>query len=279
MNGLLNIINQSTNSVNQMRNVMFLPYENIYRTNIYKEFCKNNRKAVMFENNQYKLEITDHLLSQKHRDILDIVFSTAKIKPMSGERAYVDFTINSILGELGLTDGEENRNTIERYLEELKRVNIKLTVKEGIFKDYIIFNLCDKAAYSEKLNKYVLVFSDVYLAMFQRDILVDYKYYLPILLSIESGILKAFIRYIISNDWINHSLEDLLSEIEIKKEDMTARNFNMIKKQIRDSKELLKFGIDIDKKDQVRYKKLKNVIFYNTQKEIKKYEQKELDFK
>ncbi len=279
MEALLSVVNHSNNSVNQMRNVMFLPYENIYRTNIYKEFCKNDRKVVLFENSQYKLEITDHLLSQKHRDILDIIFATAKLKPMTGERAYVDFTINSILSELGLHDSGENRQTVERYLEELKRVNIKLTIKDGLFKDYIIFNLCDKAAHSEKLNKYVLIFNDTYLAMFQRDILVDYKYYLPKLLKIESGVIKAFIRYIISNDWINHSLEELLSEIEIKKEDMTSRNFNLIKKQIRDSKELIDFGIEIDSKDQVRYRKLENVIFYNTAKEIKKYEQKQLDLK
>lgn len=279
MEALLSVVNHSNNSVNQMRNVMFLPYENIYRTNIYKEFCKNDRKVVLFENSQYKLEITDHLLSQKHRDILDIIFATAKLKPMTGERAYVDFTINSILSELGLHDSGENRQTIERYLEELKRVNIKLTIKDGLFKDYIIFNLCDKAAHSEKLNKYVLIFNDTYLAMFQRDILVDYKYYLPKLLKIESGVIKAFIRYIISNDWINHSLEELLSEIEIKKEDMTSRNFNLIKKQIRDSKEIIDFGIEIDSKDQVRYRKLENVIFYNTAKEIKKYEQKQLDIK
>lgn len=279
MEALLSVVNHSNNSVNQMRNVMFLPYENIYRTNIYKEFCKNDRKVVLFENSQYKLEITDHLLSQKHRDILDIIFATAKLKPMTGERAYVDFTINSILSELGLHDSGENRQTVERYLEELKRVNIKLTIKDGLFKDYIIFNLCDKAAHSEKLNKYVLIFNDTYLAMFQRDILVDYKYYLPKLLKIESGVIKAFIRYIISNDWINHSLEELLSEIEIKKEDMSSRNFNLIKKQIRDSKELIDFGIEIDSKDQVRYRKLENVIFYNTAKEIKKYEQKQLDLK
>ena len=176
-------------------------------------------------------------------------------------------------------DSGENRQTIERYLEELKRVNIKLTIKDGLFKDYIIFNLCDQAAHSEKLNKYVLIFNDTYLAMFHRDILVDYKYYLPKLLKTKNGVIKAFIRYVISNDWINHSLEDLLSQIEIKKEDMTSRNFNLIKKQIRDSKELIDFCIEIDNKDQVRYKKLENVIFYNTAKEIKKYEQKQLDIK
>lgn len=279
MEALLSVVNHSNNSVNQMRNVMFLPYENIYRTNIYKEFCKNDRAVALFENSQYRLEINERLLGQKHRDILDIIFATAKLKPMTGERAYVDFTINSILAELNLTDGEENRKIIQRHLEELQKVKIKLIIKDGLFKDTILFNLCDKSAHSEKLNKYVLVFSDIYLAMFQRDILVDYKYYLPKLLKIESGVIKAFIRYIISNDWINHSLEELLSEIEIKKEDMSSRNFNLIKKQIRDSKELMEFGIEIDNKDQVRYRKLENVIFYNTAKEIKKYEQKQLDIK
>ena len=279
MEALLSVVNHSNNSVNQMRNVMFLPYENIYKTNIYKEFCKNDRAVALFENSQYKLEITDHLLSQKHRDILDIIFSTAKLKPMTGERAYVDFTINSILAELNLTDGEENRKTLEKYLDELKRVNIKLVIKDGLFKDTINFNLCSQSAHSEKLNKWVLIFDDIYLAMFQRDILVDYKYYLPILLNIESGLVKAFIRYIISNDWINHSLENILSEIEIRKEDMTIQRYNQIKKEIRDNQELIKFGIEIDSKDQIRYRKLENVIFYNTAKEIKKYEQKQLDIK
>lgn len=279
MEALLSVVNHSNNSVNQMRNVMFLPYENIYRTNIYKEFCKNDRAVALFENSQYRLEINERLLGQKHRDILDIIFATAKLKPMTGERAYVDFTINRILAELNLTDGEENRKIIQRHLEELQKVKIKLIIKDGLFKDTILFNLCDKSAHSEKLNKYVLVFSDIYLTMFQRDILVDYKYYLPKLLKIESGVIKAFIRYIISNDWINHSLEELLSEIEIKKEDMSSRNFNLIKKQIRDSKELMEFGIEIDNKEQVRYRKLENVIFYNTAKEIKKYEQKQLGIK
>lgn len=277
---LISIINQSTNSVNQMRNVMFLPYDNIYQTNIYKEFKANDRKISIFENSRYRLEITDFLLSQKHRDILDIVFSTAKIKPLEGDRAYVDFTINSILSELGLSDGTENRNTIIKYLEELKRVNIKLIIKDGLFKDNLFFNLCDISAHSEKLNKYVLVFNEMYLYMFQKDILVNYNFYLPQILKLESATLKALIRYIISNDWINHQLEDLLSEIEIKKETMTTRNFNKTKKIIKDNIEILSsFGICLNPTtEQITYKKLEKIIFYNTKKEILKYEQKEINF-
>lgn len=280
INGLISILNQSTNSVNQMRNVMFLPYDNIYQTNLYKEFNKNGRKIAIFENSRYRLEITDFLLSQKHRDILDIIFSTSKIEPLEGDKAYVGFTINSILLELGLTDGQENRNTIIKYLEELKRVNIKLIVKDGLFKDNIFFSLCDISAHSEKLNKYILVFNEMYLMMFQKDILVNYNYYLPLILSIDSAMIKALIRYIISNDWINHSLEELLAEIEIKKETMTTRNFNKLKKTIKDNVELLnKFDININlETEQITYKKLENVIFYNTKKEIKKYEQKEINF-
>ena len=46
---LLNILNQSTNSVSQMRSSVFLPYSNIENTNIYKAFVKNKNKGLFFK--------------------------------------------------------------------------------------------------------------------------------------------------------------------------------------------------------------------------------------
>ena len=266
---LVHVVNSSTNSVNQMRNVMFLPYDNIYHTNIYKEFIKNDRKIAIFENKRYKLEVTERLLSQRHRDILDIIFAKGKLRPMAGGRAFVAFSVNSIIHELGLSsEGEENRKTVIRMLEELKKVTIRLSIKDGLFKDTILFSPCTNAAYSEKLGKFVLIFDEIYLNMFQKDILVDYKYYLPLLLKEKNGIVKALVRYIISNDWINHPLPELLEEIEIRKSSMTDRRWRQIINEIKKSPTLPKFGIEIDENDIVHYRKLEEIRFYRTDKEV-----------
>lgn len=272
---LISVVNKGTSSVNQMRNIMFLPYDKIGNTKIFKEFKSNNMEAVLFENSHYKLEIRGQLLSQFHRDILDVIFAEGKLEPMAGERGYVHFSIYSILKRLGLrTDGEENYKRIEKKLKELKKVDFVLTSREGLFEgDWVAFNLCDRAEYSKKLQEFVLVFSDSYLSMFQSDIMVDYNKYVPVLVQMQSATLKALIRYVISNDFMNKPLDVLLEEIEVKRTDMTNRNFNIVKQKIKSHKEELEaFGITISDTEQVRYSKLKEVRFYNVKKELGKQE-------
>lgn len=268
---LVEVVNKGTNSVNQMRNIMFLPYDNIKNSTLHKDFQRNGSSAVIFENDHFKLEIEGGLLSQFHRDILDIVFAEGRLKPMAGERGYVQFSIYNILKRLGLSDAGKNYKTVEQKLKELKKVSFVLTSKKGLFNgDWIAFSLCDRAEYSDKLKEFVLIFSDSYLNMFQSDVLVNYNEYVKRLVAIKGGTVKAFVRYVISNDWINHSLDTLLEELEIKRTNMTDRNFNKIKKSIRDSKDLETFGIKINEDEIVTYKKPKDIFFFNVKKELGK---------
>jgi len=261
------VYNKGINSISQMRNALFLPYIKIENTNLYKQFIANERKVVLFENEYYKLEIMDHLLSQVHRDILDVVLNR-KLIPLEGDRAYVSFHINSLLKELNLHNGKTDRDWVKQKLEELKRVNIKIISKKDEAKETSLYNICDIARYSEKLEQYLLVLSTDYLRMLSQDILVNYSNYLPHILSIEHGVIKAFVRYVFSHTWVNKTVDSVLLEIEVDPKTMGKRNYQKIKKSIREY-DFLIFGISV-LNNRVKYKKMDDIYFYNADNEIKK---------
>jgi len=273
INLLVDTLNKGTNSVNQMRNVMFLPYKRIDKTKIYKEFIENDNKVILIENKYFTLKILDRLLSQIHRDILDIIFSQGILKPIE-KQAYVEFSMYDLLKRMGRPyngrKGKQNYEWIKDKIKDLKRVSIELKINFGENLGHeAIFGMVDRADYSEKRKKFIILFSRTYLQMFQKDVLVNYNYYLPQIINIKDDTIKAFVRYIICNDYINNSLENILKELEIKKEYMSIRNFNSIKKKIKEYPRLKEiFNIKIDKNEQVRYNKLENIHFFNIKKEI-----------
>jgi len=274
INQLVDTINKGTNSVNQMRNVMFLPYQQIDKTLIYKEFIKNDNKAILLENKYFTLKIRNRLLSQIHRDILDIIFSQGILNPIE-KQAYVEFSMYDLLKRMGRPysgrKGKQNYEWTKEKLKELQDVSIELKINYGHEKGHeTIFGMVDRADYSEKRKKFIVLFSRTYLQMFQKDILVDYNYYLPQIINIKNDTVKAFVRYIISNDYINDSIENILTQLEIKKEHFKSNGYWKIKNIIKNNiKTLNNFGININNSEQVYYKKLEKIVFYNIKKSCK----------
>ena len=93
-------------------------------------------------------------------------------------------------------------------LKELQDVKIELKINFGPKKgDEIVFGMVDRADYSEKRKAFVMLFSRTYLQMFQKDILVNYNYYLTQILTLKNDTVKAFVRYVISSSFVNDNLE------------------------------------------------------------------------
>ncbi|WP_151901294.1 hypothetical protein [Sulfurimonas hydrogeniphila] len=266
---LVNLLNQSTNSVTQMRSSVFLPYSNIENTNIYKAFVKNKNKGLFFQNEEFKLNIRNRLLGQSHRDILDVIFSQGLLKMTNKGQYYAEFTLYSILKKLGKSAGGSDRTWIKEKIQDLVDVVINLERLDGFSGGWSDIHILDKAAYSQKQQKYIIAFNSDYIDSFQSDIVINYNKYLPSILAIKNDTIKAFIRYGISNNWKNAQLDSILKELDISEHTMSKRQFNRIKKKIKDY-DLSEFNISISHTEQILYRKKADIIFWNVATELKK---------
>jgi len=266
---LVNILNQSTNSVSQMRSSVFLPYSIIENTNIYKAFVKNKNKGLFFQNTEFKLNIRNRLLGQSHRDILDVVFSLGLLKMTNNGQYYAEFTLYFILKQLGKSHCGKNHDWLKEKIQDLVDVVISLERLSDSTNSWTDIHILDKAAYSDRQQKFIIAFNSDYINSFQNDIVINYNKYLPNILAIKNDTIKAFIRYIIPNDFKNAQLDFILNELDISEQTMSKRQFNRIKKKIKDY-DFSEFNFNISHTEQILYRKKSDIIFWTVATELKK---------
>ncbi len=265
---LLNLINQSTNSVNQARSAVFLPYSNIENTNIYKKFVQNKNKGLVFENGEYKINVRNRLLYQSHRDILDIVFSQGLLKMSTNGQYYAEFRLYFLLKKLGKSQCGKNRTWLKEKIQDLVDVVINLESK-GILSSWSDIHILDKAQYCDKVEKYVITFNSDYINSFKNDILINYDKYLPDILAIRDATIKAFIRYILVSDRVNYKVKQILNKLDIYEEVIGKRQFNKIKQRIKNY-DFSKYGFEVKESEQILCYKQPDVIFWTGKKEMNK---------
>lgn len=258
------------NSVLQMRSLLFAPVERADKSTLYKEFIKNKSKIIVYNYDNFEIELRNRFLTQVHRDILDILLSKAIKKDFAeGIKIICETTFYKIQKELAHKYNKNgcfaNNKWLSDKIDELKDVVIKITDDKN---NKISFNILGLIGKNEN-NKIVIYFDSSYLQYFySNDIGINYKKYIKDIVCLKSAQEKALIRYILSNtfkdDNFNMNINDILQKIGINKINTTLRRYQIIIKKIKDNKELLfqKFNIEI-KGDTVKYKKLDNISVYN----------------
>ncbi len=266
---LLDILNDSTSSVSQMRSSIFLPYSNIESTNIYKTFVKNKNKGLFFENEEFKLNIRNRLLGQSHRDFLDVIFSEGLLKMTTKGQYYAEFTLYAILKKLGKSQCGKNRTWLKEKIQDLVDVVISLERLNDSTNSWSDIHILDQAKYSDKQKRFIIAFNSEYINSFLNDTVINYDNYLPSILAIKNDTIKAFIRYVLPNDFKNAQLDFILNQLDISEDTMTKRQFNKIKKKVRDYN-YSEFGITIRETEQVMYHKQVDIMFLDVKKKIQK---------
>jgi len=254
-------------TASQMRTLMFAPVIKYKQNPAYKEFIKNNM-ILKFKNGDDNLQVRNRFLTQIHRDILDLILLRAEKKQIKeGFLIVSEFSEYEILKQLG-HKYKENRKWFREKIRELQDINIVLENS----KKEISFHILRGYRMNKLTGQHAVFFDNSYINYFySRDIGVNYKHLINDIVELDSPILKAIVRFIISNsfDKFKMSLVNILEKIGINKENTGERQYRKIIKTVKDSKAILKdkFNIILTDGDIIEYEYKKDISFYSINKE------------
>lgn len=196
------------------------------------------------------------LLTQIHRDILDCILLSAKKVSYSNIDGSIQvvFSARSVLRYCDKKGA--NINWLISMIEQIRDTTIKIK-KDRIHFD---FNILRRIVYSEELNSFYLEFDPTYIAFYQTEMTICHKNIIPILLRLESAVLKSMIRFLISHTNINISLENILVAIDYQIQQGQERKLQRIKQEILGHIGLLEeIGISYNKKTRIFAYKQKQI--------------------
>jgi len=212
----------STNIIQRFRNTsipvadlkfsIFAPVEKISNK---KDYAMEH---IVYEDDLYKVIVSGVRLTQVHRDILDIAL------------CYGKYDIEDEIEDEGIAIRTFSLHTIQKYLnhkkknnqawlknkfQELKRATILIYDKK--FDEDLEFNIIRVAKRSHKLNEFVLVFEELYLAMFEKQVAINYDKLLTNILNLRFAQTKAVVRYFLSfSDKHQINIDNLLRKLGIQ---------------------------------------------------------------
>lgn len=221
---------------------------------------KNKGQDIIFRNNWAELKISGKYnnLTQTHLNILDLMFANAKeiIKLINGELV-IKFSVWKILKALG--QNGYNYQWLKDKLDDLQTTLTVLKTKDYELHETVLhFHKWTKTPNPDSpkncLNNndygklYGVCFNSSFVKFFGIDINLNYIQILPDILSLKTGVLQAFVRFIISHDKLNMKLADVLLNIRAIDNTITKRAEQYIFKNIYDNKNILleKFKIKIE---------------------------------
>ena len=221
---------------------------------------KSKGQDITFQNQWASLKIPakyNHL-TQVHLNILDLIFANATetLKLQNGELV-VKFSVWKILKALGQMG--YNYEWLKDKLDDLQTTLTILKTKNYELHETILhFHKWTKTANPDSPKNcfnndnygklYGVCFNSSFVKFFDIDVNLSYIKILPDILSLKSGVLQAFVRFVISHDKLNMKLIDVLMSIRAFDDNITTRTKERILKKINDNANILfsKFQIKIE---------------------------------
>jgi len=255
------------NTVSQMRSQMFAPFSKGKQSNAYKDFIKNNM-ILKFQNGDDSLQIRNRFLTQTHRDILDLMLARAEKKQIKeGFLIVSEFSEYEILKSLG----HKFKNNTDWFREKIRELQDIAIVLENTKKE-VSFHILRGYRINKLTGQHAVIFDDSYINYFySRDIGVSYKHLINDIVALESPIIKAIIRFILSNSFprFRLNLTKTLENIGINKNNTSERLYRKIVSTVKNNKGVLneKFNIILNSNDIFEYEYKKDILFYSKDKE------------
>ncbi len=262
---------------------IFFTLENVdlNKHNLFAISKKNKTKIIAINN--LKLELKGEPLTQIHKDIIEAIILSARIKKFTKKGFDVAFSIADVLETLGHKH-KGNYKWLEKKLEELFFSGFKIEIVENNQKYVIYFHVIEKFGYLQdgsiinpktgkgfiKEKTYFAVrFSPEFTKLAISGILIKLdRKQRERLIKTRSPFIKAFIRYCISFKELNMELTSVLFNINALNKNSSPQIKKNLFQKIKQHTELLEyFGIKIKKckKDKRKYcvfYKSKNFLHY-----------------
>ena len=257
-------IKYSTSSVEELRVPIYAPVKQLPpQSSAAKEFKKNNNIRKI-ETKWGHVEIRNRLLTQTHKDIMDLIFTYhKKIKRLDDGSIALYFSQSEISKVYNNSDDESSINKsknlkwFRQKLDEIADCRIQYKDNKG---NEIDFRVILKKAFSAKENLYGIVLDSNYVEFYEKGLSVNYSSKIPELISVDSPLVKSIIRFFFTHKAINLSLENILITIGFPLP-ASIRTLQTAKKTLREH-------IDVFKKFDITYDSKKEIFYYNGTTEV-----------
>jgi len=261
-------IKYSTSSVEELRVPIYAPVKQLPpQSSAAKDFKKNNNVRTI-ETKWGHVEIRNRLLTQTHKDIMDLIFTyNKKIKRLDDGTIALYFSQSEISKAYNNSnDNESTTNTsknlkwFRQKLDEIADCRIQYKDNKG---NEIDFRVILKKAFSSKENLYGIVLDSNYVEFYEKGLSVNYSSKIPELISVESPLVKSIIRFFFTHKALNLSLENILITVGFPLP-ASIRTMQTAKKTLREHIDVFKqFDIEYDAKSEVFYYKGTTEVFIN----------------
>jgi len=264
-------IKYSTSTVEELRVPIYAPVKQLPpQSSAAKEFKKNNNIRVI-GTKWGQVEIRNRLLTQTHKDIMDLIFTyKKKIKRLDDGTIALYFSQSEISkmynqdtrgAEEVVTKKSKNLKWFRQKLDEIADCRIQYKDNAG---NEIDFRIILKKAYSAQEDLYGIILDSNYVEFYEKGLSVNYSSKLPDLIAIESPLVKSIVRFFFTHKALNLSLENVLKTVGFPLP-ASVRTLQTAKKTLRENIELFKtFGIEYNPKKEIFYYKGTDNIFINT---------------
>lgn len=244
-------------SVQELRLPIFAP---INKTNpnssIYMDFIHNKRSRKV-QTQWGEVEVKGSLLTQVHKDLLDLMVFCAKNKKLTNDnRLLLEFSTADLLKLYG--DKGFNYKWFKNLLDEIMLTVIHLKTKEGTS---YAFHIISAMEYNDKKEFVGVLLSSEYLQFYKDTFAINYNKEIPRLIGLKNSVVKSIIRFFLSHNTLNISLENCFPAIGIKAEKNTRYYRKLKQELIQNAKLLSNFNIEL-KDECFIYKGNDNVKFF-----------------
>ena len=247
-------IESSTATITELRIPIFAPVQKLSGNSVTAREFKKNGGIRTIETSWGKVEIRGRkLLTQVHRDLLDCIYTHAtKVLPLPTEEVVIVFSQTKILkeysGEAKSKSWENQTKWLKEKIKEIRDITINYVNTKG---DSFDFNLISHLDYLEEHKAYSITLDNRYLKFYERELSINYKKELQKLLSVDSALIKAIIRWFFTHKKESRfKLMTVLQALGFPVD--SPKSLQVSKREIKNRVgELQSFGIDYNPKEEM----------------------------
>ena len=261
-------IKYSTSTIEELRVPIYAPVKQLPPQSSAAKDFKNNNNVRILQTKWGHVEIRNRLLTQTHKDIMDLIFTYhKKIKKLENGSIAIYFSQSEISKYYNVSDSKEKTANISKNLKWFRQKLDEIADCRIQYKDNngneIDFRIILKKAFSAAENLYGIVLDSNYIEFYEKGLSVNYSSKIADLLLVDSPLVKSIIRFFFTHKALNLSLEDLLITVGFPLP-ASIRTMQTAKKTLREHIDVFKqFDIVYDSKKEIFYYKGTNNIYIN----------------
>jgi len=249
------VIKYSTSSVEELRVPIYAPVKQLPPQSVAaKDFKKNNNVRII-ETKWGHVEIRNRLLTQTHKDIMDLIFTYHKKRKRLKDGTIALYFSQSEISKFYNNEENENKSKnlkwFRQKMDEISDCRIQYKDNNG---NEIDFRIILKKAFSSKENLYGIVLDPNYVEFYENGLSVNYSSKIPDLISVDSPLVKSIVRFFFTHKAINLSLENVLMTVGFP--------FPASARTLQNAKKTLREHINTFKQFNIEYKPEKEIFYY-----------------